>query len=137
MKWHLLSISLTLFRTKKDYLWKRKTLVEYGEELFSGIILHFFGPERQIYEKRLMYFSFCPFFSNSLHMKRIGFSLLLDLLEHKIVTNLSIMERSSFIIARLVKSLNSDGFTWRVELIKHMLPSSRLLKNKEVLVSND
>ena len=41
-------------------------------------------------------------------------------------------------VVRLIKASNNDGFTPRVELyIKNMLSSSILLKNKEVLVSND
>ena len=64
--------------------------------------------------------------------------LLLDLLKHKIAKEFLIIERSSFIIVRIVKSLNIYGFTRRIELyIKHILPSSSLLKNKEVLISND
>ena len=75
---------------------------------------------------------------NSINMKRIEFSLSLNSLKHQIVTNLSIMTRPNFTFARLVKTSHSDGFTRRVELYyKHMLSSSSLIKNKEVLVSND
>ena len=45
---------------------------------------------------------------------------------------------NGFTFTRLVKTSHSDGFTRRVELYnKHMLSSSSLIKNKEVLVSND
>jgi len=136
-KWHLLNICLTLFQTEIDYLWKRNTLIKHDQQVLSCIILHFFGLKRQIYKKELVDFSFSPF-SNSLNMKTIKFSLLLNSLKHQIVTDLSIITRSSFTFARLIKTSHSDGFTWRVGLyIKHMLPSSRLLKNKEVLVNND
>ena len=131
-----MSISLTLFQTEIDYLRKRNTLIEHGQQVLSCIILHFFGLERQIYEKGLVEFSFCPF-SNSLNMKMIEFSLSLNSLKHQIVTNLFIMTRPSFTFARLVKTSHSDGFTRRVELYyKHMLSSSNLFKNKEVLVNN-
>ena len=84
-----------------------------------------------------MEFSFCPS-SNSLNMKRTKLSLSLNSLKFQIAINLSIMTRSSFTFARLVKTSHIDGFTRRVELYyKHMLSSSSLLKNKEVLVSND
>ena len=74
---------------------------------------------------------------DSLNMKRTELSLSLNSIKHQIETNLSIMTRPIFTFVRLIKTSHSNGFTRRVELYnKHMLSSSILIKNKEVLVSN-
>ena len=72
MKWHLLSIILALFYAEIDYLQKRKTLVEHGQEVPSDIILQFFESEEKIYEKGLMEFSFFLFFKLSKYEKGLG-----------------------------------------------------------------